>query len=214
MENKKREQLKYKILIITGTVALAVAFAFNLYTANKLLATPSTISQQSMTKVYQVENSIRENDYETFYAYDTSGNLLAEVKGDHSRVDVSAETVAEIAKHKNTVLTHNHPTQHDGQTYPLSIGDLIAASTINAKTMRAIGTTADYEITRNTDKWASVEEITQKYNTFYQESINELEPKYENKEISWEEYSIQKYHITLEKLAKEFNLTYSKIDRQ
>lgn len=215
MTERNKENLKYKILIIGGFIALAGTFIVNVQLAHKVMqmnANPA-VTNATMAKVYTVEEKIRENKHETFYAYDTQCNLLAEVRGNYNQVDIDETTVAKIAQHKNTVLTHNHPNQgRDNKTYPISLGDLVAASQINAKTIRAVGTTSTYEITRNGKKWQSPDQIIVEYNKILAEVDQKLQKAYNNKEVTHEYLSLERYDDTLEKLAVVFDLTYKRTD--
>lgn len=207
-----KEEKSWKRLLAVGWILLVASLAANSYLAYKTLTADysPTITKDAMVKVLKTENSIKNNDYETFYAYDTKGNLLATVTGNAGRVDIPADVVNKVAKSKNVVLTHNHPSQNDGQTYPLSLEDLVAASTMNAKTIRAVGKTATYSITRNGDKWQTPQELSVAYNRIFAEVMSELTTKRYNKEITDAEYGIGLYDQTLQRLATEFNLTYTK----
>lgn len=207
-----KEEKSWKRLLVVGWILLVASLAANSYLVYKTLTADynPTITKDAMVKVEKTENSIKNNDYETFYAYDTKGNLLATVTGNAGRVDIPADVVNKVAKSKNFVLTHNHPSQNDGQTYPLSLEDLVAASTMNAKTIRAVGKTATYSITRNGDKWQTPQELSVAYNRIFAEVMSELTTKRDNKEITDAEYGIGLYDQTLQRLATEFNLTYTK----
>lgn len=167
-------------------------------------------------KLSELENSIRSRKTERFYAVDDSGEVIAELDGNENTVKIDFMTAAKIAGGKNVVLTHNHPPQghRGGQklTYPFSKHDLQAAAMMNPKTIRAVGDTHEYELTRN-DKWGAPSALKRAQTLALKKVDKELWTKVNAREMTREMASFERHHLALQEVAKKFDLMYERTER-
>lgn len=88
---------------------------------------------------------------EKFIALDSSGKRVFEITGTANKVGIP---LSDIAKVKDTVMTHNHPnepTLNVGAS--LSLQDLMVASKYDAKEIRAVSSEAIYSMVRPDNGW-------------------------------------------------------------
>lgn len=89
-------------------------------------------SKKTFRKMYKTENSIKGNDYETGFVYDTNGNKVWEHVGNKNSVDIS--DAAQKGLLKGNILTHNHP-----RGTSLSFPDIAVLVYHDMKEIRAVG---------------------------------------------------------------------------
>lgn len=176
----------------------------------------SSRSPAQAQKLSEIENSIRSRKKERFYAIDDSGEIIAELDGNENTVKIDFMTAAKIAGGKNVVLTHNHPSQghRGGQklTYPFSKHDLQAAAMMNPKTIRAVGDTHEYELTRK-EKWGAPSELKRTQTLALKKVDTKLWEKVNAREMTREMASFERHHLALQEVAKKFDLIYERTER-
>ena len=178
------------------------------------ISKPSAKPQAQQDALTKLENDIRSRPKERFYAVDTEGNTIAELDGNENQVKIDFMTASKIATSKNAVLTHNHPSQgHKGgeqKTYPFSEADILAASTMNPRAIRAVGTTHEYEMGRKGDKWPLPSEIKRTKRASLKKADKVLWEKVGAGDMTREQASFERHHIALQEVAVKFDLEYAR----
>ena len=161
------------------------------------------------------EGYIRRNRYETAVAYDSKGNLLLNKKGGSRSVSFTPE---EIAKLKDSVFTHNHPSAL-GQTGIRAIGtsfshqDLTFAVNANLKEIRAVTPTYTFSVKRPKNGWGvSPKQVRTAYNRAERAVKKEMD-KYLNivgrSNTSYDRANASYYNQINKRVAKKFGWEYS-----
>ncbi len=89
----------------------------------------NTVSQK-LTPIQNFENKISNQNYESAGVYSQDGNVIFEKDGSKDNVDFSEE---ELKLMKNSIITHNHPTE-----LPFSVDDIRLFVYTGAKEIRAV----------------------------------------------------------------------------
>ena len=161
------------------------------------------------------EESIRYNRYETAVAYDSKGNLLLNKKGGSRSISFTKD---EIAKLKDSVFTHNHPSSL-GQTGIRAIGtsfshqDLTFAVNANLKEIRAVTPTYTFSVKRPKNGWGvSPKQVKAAYDRAERKVKREMN-KYLNKVgrtgTSYDRANVSYYNRITKLVADEFGWEYS-----
>lgn len=161
------------------------------------------------------EGTIRSNKYETAVAYDNKGNLLLNKKGGSRSVRF---TDSEIAKLKDSVFTHNHPSAL-GKTGVRAIGtsfshqDLTFAVGANLKEIRAVTPTYTFSVKRPKNGWGvSPQRVKAAYSRAEKEVRMEMD-KYLNKvgrtKTSYDRANASYYNQINKRVADKFGWEYS-----
>ena len=109
-------------------------------------------SESLKRNLSNLENYIRNNDYESAYVLDENGKLL--FSNNHG-----GETSAEIELYENSIVTHNHPLQMDHTTGKRTVqnsfseNDVIAAAEGNLKEIRAVTKNYVFSLSRPKRGW-------------------------------------------------------------
>lgn len=170
-------------------------------------------SKQSMA-IAVAEATIRQNKYETAVAYDSKGNLLLNKKGDSRVVRF---TNSEIAKLKDSVFTHNHPSAL-GAKGIMAIGtsfshqDLTFAVGTNLKEIRAVTPTYTFSIKRPENGWGvSPKQVKTAYDRA-ERAVRRERDKYLEKvgrtKTSYERANVSFYNQINKRVAKKFGWEY------
>lgn len=161
------------------------------------------------------EETIRHNRHETAVAYDSKGNLLLNKKGDSRAVRF---TNGEIARLKDSVFTHNHPSAL-GRTGVMAIGtsfshqDLTFAVHANVKEMRAVTPTYTFSVKRPETGWgASPQQVRAAYGRAEKKVRREMD-KYLDRvgrtKTSYDRANVSYYNQINKRVAAEFGWKYS-----
>lgn len=170
-------------------------------------------SKQSIA-IAIAEETIRRNKYETAVAYDSKGNLLLNKKGGSRTVRF---TNSEIAKLKDSVFTHNHPSAL-GARGIMAIGtsfshqDLTFAVGTNLKEIRAVTPTYTFSIKRPKNGWGvSPQQVKAAYNRAeraVKREMNKYLDKVGRTKTSYERANVSYYNQINKRVAKQFGWEY------
>lgn len=155
--------------------------------------------------VSSAEASIRDNEKENSFIFDSEGNLVYKSADVGTTEFSSNKKVNELQKRiealqrgrtvsippqhvANNIVTHNHPNNDS-----FSSGDLIAALNNNASEIRAVGRTYTFSLKRKSDGWPNSKTVVQAYNSIFKNT-----PKGPTQQ-----------HETMKAVAKQFGLDYT-----
>ena len=176
----------------------------------------ATRSSKAQKTLDDIENKIRSLPKEKFYAVGKNGEVIGEANGNKGQVNIDFATAAKIAVDGEAVLTHNHPTQKmkggESSTLPFSLDDLITVSMVNAKTMRAVGETHDFEIER-TDKWPAPSVMRNTHEQSLKNSEKILRKKLAKGEITDKEFQFERHNLALLETSKALGFKYTSTTR-
>jgi hypothetical protein len=112
-------------------------------------------------KINQIESNIRKNKFETGVAIDEKGNIIINKRGQQYSISFTNE---EIAKIKNTIFTHNHPSglQYEDKSIrrtgnSFSWEDINLAIKSNVKEIRAVTPVLTFSMKRPANGWPDLE---------------------------------------------------------
>lgn len=108
---------------------------------NSQRITRSNWNSFTNANILAAEQSIRANNYETAFEFDSDGNLLQTSKG-------GSGSVAMGVLKPNSIVTHNHPS---GASF--SKTDVMTSFNANLSEIRAVGTKRTYSLKRGKEGW-------------------------------------------------------------
>jgi hypothetical protein len=132
-----------------------------------------------------IELQIRDLTIEIGVAVSLSKEILLVKQGEVSRISFSEK---EKTKIKNSIFTHNHPSN-----FPHSKADLSAAYEYNLVEIRVVTNEKIYVVKPTQTEWKSFVEVERLYNL----RINNIISDYHNGYISEEEALYRRQHIGL-----------------
>ena len=86
---------------------------------------PNTDINTTIRNIEIDENKIRNNNFESAFAYDLKGNRLFEEIGTKSQVSFSIDNRVKLALNKGSIVTHNHPSgfSFSGKDFEFLLGN-------------------------------------------------------------------------------------------
>lgn len=162
-------------------------------------------SSNLASAVSNAESSIRDNEKENAFIFDSEGNVVYKSADVGATEFSSNKKVNELQKKlealqrnrsvsippehvANNIVTHNHPNNDS-----FSSGDLIAALNNNASEIRAVGRTYTFSLKRKSNGWPNTSSVVNAYNNALKKN-----PKGPTKQ-----------HEAMKAVAKQFGLDYT-----
>lgn len=156
--------------------------------------------------IQNVEDKIRNQDFESAALYDKDGNRILFKNGEKSQVTF---TRAEIALMKDGVLTHNHPN-----SLSFSDADMTFFADHGLKEIRAVSRRFDYSLTNPTGKRVPVNDIMDYYTESNRVIAKQLSDGIKagafDKQFALDSHG----HYVNERVAEHFGFNYSRTRRK
>jgi hypothetical protein len=167
---------------------------------------PAPLSPRAQQNIAAVEQSIRNQDFETAAAVREDGTPVLRKDGAENRVDF---TPAEADQLRGTVFTHNHPA---GSSF--SVDDVRMASMLGLREARVTtrdGTT--YRMQAGSRGWPSADRVQSVGNRAREQSGRALLAEVQAGQTSREDAQSRWLHETWERAAPELGLVYAREGR-
>ena len=168
-------------------------------------------------QISDIEANIRENKtFETAVVVDLKGNAVVDKRGGHTQVGF---TIAEVAKMKDCILTHNHPRGWEYTEKELgrignsfSIADIKLAINGDVMEMRAVTPVYTFSMKRPGNGWGiSAKEMELIYNREQNNLYNEFSDRIQKGTLDITHAQAMHYHLLWKKISKDLGWEYRKM---
>jgi hypothetical protein len=171
--------------------------------------------QKLYNEIRKTEDEIRMNKkFETAVAFDTSGNIVLDKRGEASFVQLNGTDMDRL---KDTVFTHNHPR---GWGYPekslgrignsFSSQDIYTAIKANVQEMRAVTPHYTFSMKRPESGWGDINSVRNIIESENNKLSNEMWKGINSGIFKPERASAIHFHILWKRVSKKMNWNYSK----
>ncbi len=160
--------------------------------------------------VSNLEKKLKEpSPIEKLYAVSGNGTVILSKQGDRTMVVIDPDDAKKMQEDGNTIVTHNHP-QETSLSYP----DIVFASKVNLKEVRAVAGAKTYIAKRPKEGWPDADKIIDRHDTINKRLFTMLKPRLD-KEVkslneNWEKLPIEKRNYsTLKNIYTKYTKFHS-----
>jgi hypothetical protein len=160
--------------------------------------------------ILNLEKKLKEpSQVEHLYAVSKDGTLILSKTGNKNSVEVEGDSIKKMQEDGNAIVTHSHPAKSS-----LSWADIVFASEVNLREIRAVAGEKTYIAKRPKSGWPEKEKIIDRHNETNNRLYRILKPRLskETKALSdnWEKLPMEeRNYSTLKKIYTKYNEFHS-----